>query len=242
MRIYDKNRHFMPLAFTVAMAGTLFSASTFGAVVNSPALDFNINAPTSGTISFAGSTSDTLIGTDIQVNSVVGLGTASNDGVTLNCINCYLNFETGAYTGAAGNLWMFNGGGFITLFGSLDTNGDGNADIINAMLLSGRFNQASNVSYDLGQLVFNIAAGTFADTKNPDLLAYYGLPDVGYLGGMAISFTTAAGASQNVGDAFTSTQVLSGDILNTPVPLPAAAWLLGSGLLVMAGVNRRRRG
>ena len=236
----QNNRGFIiSMACVTAVVASVFSSAAFSAVVSSPSLDFNIAAPTSGTVSFAGGTS-ALVGTDIQVDTVVGLGTVANDGVTLNCIGCVLNFTTGDYSGASGNQWLFGGGGTITINGSLDTNNDGVVDIANVNLLSGTFNQASNVSYDLGVLIFNIAAGTFADNKDPGLLAYYGLPNGDYMGGMNISFATAAGVTQNVGDAFTSTQVLSGDILNTPVPLPAAFWMLGGGLLALTGFYRRR--
>ena len=227
------------MALATVLAGAALSASVFSATTNAASLDFNISAPNSGSISFAGG-STALVGTGIQVSNVVGLGTAANPGVALNCIDCVLNFETGNLSGALGNQWSFDGGGWITVNGSLDTTGDGYADIINQDLLTGVFNMASNVSFDAGVFVFNIAAGTFADTKNPDLLAYYGLPDVGYMGGMNVSFTTTAGVTPNVGDAFSSTQVLSGDVFNAPVPLPAAVWMLGGGLLALTGFYRRR--
>ena len=242
MRTQNNDCFIKPLALVTALAASSFSASAFSAVVSTPSLDFNINAPTSGTISYGGGLSSALMGADIQVDNVVGLGAPANDGVTLDCILCVLNFNTGNYTGASGNQWFFDGGGSISITGTLaiDQNNDGTPDVVNQILLSGTFNQASTVSYDLGVFNFNIAAGTFADNKNADLLAYYGLPAGDYLGGMNISFTTAAGATPNAGDAFTSTQVGSGDILNTPVPLPTALWMLGGGLLVLTGFARRR--
>jgi hypothetical protein len=41
---------------------------------------------------------------------------------------------------------------------------------------------------------------------------------------------------------FSSIRVLSGDVFNTPVPLPAAIWLLGAGLIGLVGVRRKLQG
>jgi hypothetical protein len=68
-------------------------------------------------------------------------------------------------------------------------------------------------------------------------LAFYGLPNVDYVGGLNISFMTTA----NMGVAFTSDQVLSGDVVNQPVPIPPALWLFGSGLLGLVGIARRKK-
>ncbi|MGD8940406.1 MAG: VPLPA-CTERM sorting domain-containing protein [Gammaproteobacteria bacterium] len=54
---------------------------------------------------------------------------------------------------------------------------------------------------------------------------------------MNISFLTDTPA---VVGAVQSTQILSGDIFNTPVPLPAAVWMLGGGLMGLAAFVRRR--
>jgi hypothetical protein len=43
-----------------------------------------------------------------------------------------------------------------------------------------------------------------------------------------------------VGGAFTSTSVFSGSVVNAPIPLPAAAWLFGTGLLGLYSVVRKR--
>jgi len=43
-----------------------------------------------------------------------------------------------------------------------------------------------------------------------------------------------------MGDFFTSDQIFSGDIVNQPVPIPAAVWLFGAGLIGLVGVARRK--
>jgi hypothetical protein len=65
-------------------------------------LDFNISAPTSGTITYGGS-GGALVGSNIEVDNVVGLSTPANaGGVGALCISCALNFNTGALTNAGG--------------------------------------------------------------------------------------------------------------------------------------------
>jgi hypothetical protein len=85
--------------------------------------------------------------------------------------------------------------------------------------------------------VFKVAISAFTDFKNPDLVAFYGLPaGVPYVGNFNISFS-AAGSPP---DAFSSTTVLSGDITNSPIPEPAALTLVGSGMIGLAGFARRK--
>jgi hypothetical protein len=234
----NKNSLSQSLALTALLAGFAFGATLAGNPAHAASLDFNVSAPTNnGSITFSGVMGESLLGNGIEVDNVVGLGTTDNDGVTLNCLGCILEFETGGYTGSSANQWIFDNGGYVKLTGGIDTNNDAIADF-SGDLLTGMFNEASTVQFVAGQLVFNIAAGTFADTKNPELLAFYGLPDVDYMGGMNISFLTATPADP--GSGFQSTQILSGDVFNSPVPLPAAAWLFAGGLLGLAAFYRRR--
>ena len=57
-------------------------------------LDFNLSAPTSGTISYGGG-GGALIGSNIEVDNVVGLSTPANANVTSVCFSCLLNFNSG---------------------------------------------------------------------------------------------------------------------------------------------------
>ena len=199
-------------------------------------LDFGIKAPTAGTLSYAGGIAP-LIGLGIDVDDVVGLDTPSNSNVFSVCSSSTLDFETGASTGG----WNFGSGGTITITGGIDFP-DATPDIAaGSTLLEGTFNNATVIDLGSGSFEFQIAGGSFSDTKHPELLAFYGLPDIGYAGGLNISFSTTA----NADDPFTSNQILSGDVTNQPVPVPApeAVWLFGSGLLGLVGlvgIARRR--
>jgi hypothetical protein len=204
-------------------------------------LDFNISAPTSGTISYGGS-GGALIGSNIEVDNVVGLSTPANANVTALCVSCALNFTTGLLSNAGGpnqnnnGWWSFGSGGTITITGGVQL--QGGTDIVSgSTLLNGNFNSA--FVQDLGSQ-FKVTFGSFSDTKNADLLSYYGLTSgTPFQGALTLLF---AATDNGVGTPFTSTSVFSGNVVNSPapVPLPAAVLLFGSGLVGLVGAFREK--
>lgn len=217
----------------------------FSATAMAVELDFNISAPTSGTISYNGSGGG-LIGTNIEVDNVVGLDTPTNANVTSLCVSCVLNFTSGSLSNAGGpppsgnnnGWWSFGSGGSISITGGVQL--QGSTDIpVGTTLMSGTFNNA--FVQDLGTQ-FRVTFGSFSDTKHADLLSYYGLTPGPFSGALTLLFGSVNGG---VGSAFTSTSVFSGNVVNAPspvepVPVPAAVWLFGSGLASLIPMLRGR--
>ena len=207
-----------------------FGPSTHSALAMQ--LNFNIVAPTTGSIAYGG-TGGALTGTNIDVDSVVGLSTPANANVTSTCLTCILNFTSGLNTSVGGGTWQFGPGGSISITGGVDFVGSTPDIALGSTLLTGTFSSAT-VS-DAG--VFEVTFGSFTDVKHPSLLSYYGMPSGNYDGSLTILFTGVVGP----GNAITSTNIFGGSITNiAAVPVPAAAWLFGSGLLGLYAAVRRK--
>ena len=215
-------------------------------------LDFNLTSPTTGTISYAGG-ANPLVGSNISVDSVVGLGTSANDGVVRSLFSARLNFTTGNLIGFTSTTWDFSGGGSISLVGGVDLNGNGiedSGDIpTGTVLLTGAFDSASVVKS--GRTSFRVAISAFTDTKNDALLAFYNLPSGPTAGDLSGNFNISFYASGSPPNRFGSRVVLSGDVTNTCVgdcvgggggggiPEPASLTLVGCGFLTMGFLQRK---
>jgi hypothetical protein len=229
------------LTIAAAVVGLWAMGLLIAPSANAVSLDFNISAPTSGTVSYDGSVGGALIGSNIEVDNVAGLSTPANANVTSLCLSCVLNFTTGGLTNAGGpggsnnGWWSFGSGGTVTITGGVQLQG-GTDIALGTTLLNGTFNSA--FVQDLGLQGFKVTFGTFFDTKHPDLLAYYGLtPGSPFQGAFTLLFDSV---NPGIGGAFTSASVFSGNVVNTVVPLPAAVLLFGSGLLGLAGALRKK--
>lgn len=221
------------------MALALFLSISPGVAKADSVLDFGMIAPAAGGVSFVSGTNP-LVGTGIQIANVVGLITPVNQGVTRNIFGGDLEFTTGNLSGSDASHWYFyNSGGTITLHGGVDLNNNGVIDAgdipLGTLLFSGTFVKAEVSSADSTKVFISL----FSDTKNRDLLNFYGLAgkagDV-WSGTSNLSFL-ASGSPPN---GFTSTSMLSGDIPDK-APEPTTLILLGSGLLGAALYRRLRR-
>jgi hypothetical protein len=194
-------------------------------------LDFNMDAlhPATASISYAGGATP-LVGTDISVDTVTGLNTPLNNGVTLTCAGCLLAFTTGNLTGTNATNWFFGAGGAISIIGGIPAL----ALPAGTNLLLGSFH---NAQVTAAGATFKVTIATFVDQKDETLAGYYGLAGFpSWDGNLNLSFN-AAGLPPN---AFTSSSVLSGDVVNTPVPEPASVILLGTCLLGVTALIRKR--
>ncbi len=221
-------------AFTVALGIFGFAAQSQAASV----LEFQIAAPTGGTITYSRSTGG-LVGTNISIDGLLGSGTVANDGTSLVCRGCMLNFTTGNIVTSATGAWEFAGGGSFTITGNLDVNGDNIPDV-HGTLLSGTFNSADVTKVETRTFELLVAAGSFSNTANNDLLAFYGIDPLALFAG---SFNLNFRANEDdPTKPFVSTRLFSGSVVSTQVvPLPAALWLLLSGLGFATLVGRRRQ-
>lgn len=226
-------------AITAILVGTSLSAQA------APQLDFNMNAthPAGASISYAGGTTP-LVGVNIGVDEVVGLSTPLNNNVTLDLSgplvpgepldlngDAVLSFTTGNLTAVVGSTYFFGGGGSISIVGDVSAIGIP----AGTTLLTGTFTSAQVVA---AGGTFKVTIATFLDVKDERLAAYYGLAGApGWLGQMNLSFN-AAGTPPN---GFQSSSVLSGDVINTPLPEPTSLALLGMGVMGMMGYAARRR-
>ena len=204
-----------------------------------PMLDFTVAPSTDASISYDGNNGP-LVGQGIQIVSVEGINTPFNSGEEnmLTIEGGLLNFTTGGLTGTTSNTWSFGGGGnsFISITGGSDVSCEGCTAVpLDNWLLFGGFGDATVMTFGP---TFKIAGSSFWDYKCWDLLAYFGLEDYVWqplAGNFNISFT----ATNLPPNGFRSTEVLSGDVVNN-VPEPGTLALLGTGLLSIAGLVRRK--
>jgi PEP-CTERM motif len=185
-----------------------------------------------GTLSYDG-VGGVLQGRNIRFDSIIGVDTATNDNVTLNCISCRLNFDTGLNTSDTTAIYTWGGGGFFTLTGTAKL---GSTTIASGTLLSGTWD--GTVVGLLGEASFN-AVGKGTDTKNSDLLDFYELPSVSF----RFDNSDLSAITSSYGKGFNA-KVTEADITNTgptATPEPTTMLLFGAGLLGLAGYRWRRQ-
>jgi hypothetical protein len=196
-------------------------------------LDFDVID--GGTISYS---TNPLIGSGLRIDRIkaiadYGKGTSKS----LEITNGTLNFTSGAHISG----WSWGPGGSITITGGVRELGpDGMSNpygeqIIpdDTILLTGSFNSAE--AYPSGEGLFKVAISDLSDTKDLRLVSYFGFdPRSAWVGNFGINFIT-----QNDIGQFFYASVDSGDVYNTPVPIPPTILLLGAGLMGVGFIRKK---
>jgi hypothetical protein len=249
----------MRLLNVVALTAVLVSCSFGAEQINWFSNGFtSISQPNThtGTISYT-SLGGKLIGTNINMDNLQGLGMPSNSNIFTSCFSCKLSFTTGTNTSdTSGNSWNFGDtGSTIKIVGGFDLNHNGvldGGDIQpGTTLLSGVFSSPISVTTpNLAKpdLLFN--AGTILNVVNTQLAGYYGVgPGYTWTGNYSQTVdsarpqfaTSGAGAGHYKINTVAMRNGLLTDTLVTPEPTDLLLFSSVTGILMAGAMMRRRR-
>jgi hypothetical protein len=216
-----------------------------------------VNKPNlhTGTVSYS-SLNGKLIGANIDIDVLQGLGVPSNSNLFVNCFSCRLSFASGSnVSNTSGTSWTFNAiGSTIQVTGGFDLNKNGVLDASDiqpgAVLLSGVFSTPVSVTTpNLAKPDILLTASTVLNVVNTQLANFYGVPG-GYTWNGVYSQTidssrpqfATSGAGKGhykIGTVAMRNGLLT-DTLVTPEPTDLLLFTSVTGILMGCVVLRRR--
>jgi len=224
--------------FWSALGGVLIPMWFIVAPVQAVSIDFDDVASHGGAVAYDGA-GGPLTGTDVIFDQILGVGTPLKAGVALDCVGCVLNFMTGDNKEEGPTQWKWETGGSFVLTGMAK---DGLTTVASGTLLTGSFTGPADPSA-LGFGSDIIVVGFGVDTKNVDLVAFYGLVNSDF---QFVNTEISLGNTVIDSDGGFTGTVNNADLnnVNVPVPEPGSLFLLGSGLSAfgLLGWRRPRKG
>ena len=184
-------------------------------------IDFTSGVAAGGTVSYAGGPG-ALVGSQIPITSLFGVGTPLNSGVPLTITGGLLNFNTGDASNTGGYNWIGTAtNDFFTITGGIASLGLGAGSI----LLNGSFLGGTASLQNLNTIALTLGS----DLKNTAILEFYGLT-----AGTPFQFSGSTHLAPPPTSGPFSSTTFSTDIQNTAVPEPATLLLFGTGLLAVS--------